>query len=176
MKRGFYGCTRVLARKLENPIFMEPQGAQRPLASNPVSFASGGGRAAEPVWKGRKRRAPREHAAARRAGCQKTRQGEGSAIFSAGLDGVHAVPLCMAKKRTKAENLPPPRPRDVPAPAKLLKELRDLIRRARGGRAGRQLRPGRALLAGRAPAPYRGSRRQAGRVRGADRRGGGESG
>ncbi len=38
----------------------------------------------------------------------------------------------MAKKRTKAENPPAPGPRGVPAPAKLLKELRELIQAARG--------------------------------------------
>src|SRR6476469_2610517 len=38
----------------------------------------------------------------------------------------------MAKKPTKAEDPPSPRPRGVPAPGKLLKELRDLILAARG--------------------------------------------
>jgi hypothetical protein len=37
----------------------------------------------------------------------------------------------MAKKRTKAGNLPAPGPRAA-APAKLLKELRELIQAARG--------------------------------------------
>jgi predicted nuclease of restriction endonuclease-like (RecB) superfamily len=38
----------------------------------------------------------------------------------------------MAKKRAKAENLPAPRSRGLAAPAKLLKELRELIQAARG--------------------------------------------
>jgi hypothetical protein len=38
----------------------------------------------------------------------------------------------MAKKRSEAENLPTPRPRVLAAPAKLLKELRELIPAARG--------------------------------------------
>src|SRR4051812_26563124 len=38
----------------------------------------------------------------------------------------------MAKRQTKAENLPAPRSRGLAAPAKLLKELRELIQAARG--------------------------------------------
>src|SRR3954466_16254288 len=38
----------------------------------------------------------------------------------------------MAKKPTKAEDPPAPRPRGGPAPGKLLKELRELILAARG--------------------------------------------
>jgi hypothetical protein len=38
----------------------------------------------------------------------------------------------MAKKRTKDEALPAPSPRGGPAPAKLLRELRELIQAARG--------------------------------------------
>ncbi len=38
----------------------------------------------------------------------------------------------MAKKRTKPEQRLASRPRDVPTPAKLLKELRDLIHAAHG--------------------------------------------
>jgi hypothetical protein len=41
----------------------------------------------------------------------------------------------MAKKPTKAEDPPAPRPHSVAAPAKLIKELRELILAARGAQA-----------------------------------------
>jgi hypothetical protein len=47
--------------------------------------------------------------------------------------------------------------------------------RARRGRAGRQLRSSRAPLAGRTPTAHRSPRREAGRVKGADHRGGGRT-